>query len=195
MRLRRYYQIAAKLAPDWPNPKFHLKTIEMHYQRKLEAETFKNYVPNCKDEGRRIYFVNSGGNGSGRSWYDAFGSLQEALQIAEEGDQIWVAKGIYYPTDYDDRNASFNIPRGVEVYGGFAGDETAIYSRDARNNITILSGEIGDEESKEDNSFSVVYFSNSCEETILDGFTITWWFCKWNQYSRNVYESGRWGIQ
>ncbi|MBA7546249.1 hypothetical protein ES705_38634 [subsurface metagenome] len=64
-------------------------------------------------------------NGSGTSWADAFKYLQDALNIAELGDQIWVADGTYYPSyladPTDSRSATFLMLEGVKLYGGFVG--------------------------------------------------------------------------
>lgn len=118
-------------------------------------------------------YVKQGSNGNGTSWQNAYGDVQQALEQAQEGDQIWVAKGIYTPTKGNDRFASFNIPNGVELYGGFAGNESDIFARNFDQNPTILSGEIGNPDLKEDNSFTVVYFNNVSDATIINGFTIT----------------------
>ena len=48
-----------------------------------------------------------------------------------------------------DRTATFNIPTGVLVYGGFAGDEAALVAR--AGGETILSGDLlGDDETRPD---------------------------------------------
>src|SRR5690606_29599772 len=50
------------------------------------------------------------GNNNGSSWSDAFTSLQDALLLAYDGSEIWVAEGIYTPgANVGD---SFNIPPG-----------------------------------------------------------------------------------
>lgn len=117
-------------------------------------------------------YVKSGSNGSGSTWQDAMGDLQQALQSAQSGDEIWVATGKYLPTKGNDRNASFNIPDGVKLYGGFAGMETSVESRNLDVNFTVLSGEIGSP-STEDNSYSVIFTKNVSEHTVIDGFVIT----------------------
>ena len=118
-------------------------------------------------------FVKEGSKGNGSSWEDAFGTLTEALESAQYGDEIWVAAGEYKPTTTNDRSASFNIPDGIKVLGGFAGFEQSTEERDALNNATILSGNIGAYDSKEDNSYTVIYLSKVSESTTIDGFTIT----------------------
>src|SRR5690606_11323993 len=56
------------------------------------------------------------------SWENACG-LQTALDVANSGDQIWVAAGTFQPTKGGTStfpNAlTFNLETGVEVYGGF----------------------------------------------------------------------------
>lgn len=120
----------------------------------------------------RIIFVQAGNSGQGTSWEDATGDLQGALAIAQHGDQIWVAKGTYLPSQTGDRTISFNITDGVQLYGGFEGNETTLAERNSSNSTTILSGEIGDAKTKKDNSYTVVYTSGVSNTTIVDGFTI-----------------------
>ncbi len=122
-------------------------------------------------EAKNIYVVQNA-TGNGTSWSEATSSLTQALQLAETGDQIWVAKGIYSPSSTANRDDSFIIPDGVQVYGGFIGTETELNQRDVKNNPTILSGEIG-KPGIADNSYTIVYFENAGEQTILDGFTLT----------------------
>ena len=122
-------------------------------------------------ESQTIY-VKSGSNGSGSSWSDAAGDLQAVLSGAKSGAQIWVAAGTYKPTDSNDRMASFKVPSGVKVFGGFSGNEADVNSRDYEMNRTILSGEIGDPGVGTDNSYTIVYFKNSNAKTVLDGFVI-----------------------
>ncbi len=117
-------------------------------------------------------FVVQGASGSGASWSDAMGDLNQALSQADAGTQIWVAKGTYTPTSSGDRDVSFNIPDGVQVYGGFNGTETDLDQRNTKNNVTVLSGEIGNP-GITDNSYTVVFFDKVTGNTILDGFTLT----------------------
>ncbi len=119
-----------------------------------------------------ILYVKAGSNGTGASWSDAIGDLQQALQMAQYGDQIWVAAGKYLPTKSSDRTVSFVIPDGVQLIGGFSGLENDADERNWRTNLTILSGEIGSP-SIEDNSYTVVYTKNVSEATVIDGFVIT----------------------
>lgn len=121
---------------------------------------------------------NATGNNDGSSWANAFNSLQDALTIAEQGQEIWVAEGAYYPDEgkkqtQDDRTASFHLKSGVELYGGFNGTENSRSMRSWKNNETILSGDIGQANFKEDNSFHVVIGNNINSNTIINGFTIT----------------------
>ncbi len=111
-------------------------------------------------------------SGDGSSWAKAFTDLQDALTAAVTGDQIWVASGIYLPTDTDDREVSFALKSGVAIYGGFNGTETLLTKRDPVANPTVLSGDIGDVSYSADNSYHVVSAGGVDNTAILDGFTI-----------------------
>ncbi len=117
-------------------------------------------------------YVKQGSSGTGNSWADATGDLNAALFIAQPGDQVWVAKGAYYPTNQLDRRIAFTIPSGVKVYGSFTGNETSVGQRDIKAQKSILSGNIGSKTENSDNSFTVVLIKNADEGTLLDGFII-----------------------
>jgi len=106
-----------------------------------------------------------GGNGS--SWSEAYGDIQDALAVAEPGDQIWVAQGTYQPCSTGDRGLSFQLKPEVTLYGGFSGSEIRSDDRDWFMYPTILSGNIdtvGDLD-----SFHVV---TGADQAILDGFIV-----------------------
>ncbi|MDP6587794.1 MAG: hypothetical protein QF535_24325, partial [Anaerolineales bacterium] len=82
---------------------------------------------------------------------------QDALDVAVSGDQIWIAEGTYIPTDLDGstdpREASFRLIAGVEIYGGFQGNEADIDSRIPTLYRVLLSGDLnGDDDGVGDNS-------------------------------------------
>ncbi len=112
--------------------------------------------------------------GDGSSWATAFNDLQDALTIAEYGDEIWVASGAYRPADID---ASFIIPNGVQLLGGFNGKESAANQARPNANETILSGDLLDNDgpefsNRDDNVLHVVQCTNVSATTVIDGFTI-----------------------
>jgi predicted outer membrane repeat protein len=145
----------------------------------------------------RIY-VNSAAAGAnnGTSWANAYASLQSALAAAVSGDEIWVAAGVYKPSvqvdvdasgGSDTREATFQLPNGVKIYGGFAGTEATLAERNWTVNVTILSGDIDNNDVNADanfiaetdasivgnNAYHVVYTANVTAATQLDGFVIT----------------------
>lgn len=125
----------------------------------------------------KIIYVKQDGTGDGTSWGSAFGDLQQALQEAVSGTEIWVTEGTYLPVRCDlctpqQREISFKIPSGVKLYGGFQGNETSLGQRKWFAHPTKLSGEIGTED-ETDNSYTVVYLKNASAGTLLDGFIIT----------------------
>jgi hypothetical protein len=123
--------------------------------------------------GSSVLYVRQGatGNNSGSSWANAMTSLQQAM--SRSNAEIWVAAGTYLPTTGSDRNATFSLAEGVHVYGGFSGVETERWMRNPTGNATILSGNIGNPNADQDNSYAVLTVENVSTNTLLDGFVIT----------------------
>ena len=109
----------------------------------------------------------------GSNWANAM-TLQVALAASTTaGDQVWIAGGTYKP-HATDRAATFSVPAGVLVYGGFAGNEAALADRAGA--ATILSGDLANNDAggvgvRDDNSHTVVTITGS--DVTLDGLTIT----------------------
>ncbi|MEO6131545.1 MAG: T9SS type A sorting domain-containing protein [Saprospiraceae bacterium] len=128
-----------------------------------------------------ILYVNISATGSndGSSWTNAYQELQAAINIASPIDEIWVAAGIYLPTethgDTSARNKTFYINKGMRIYGGFEGlpgSENNFLSRDVVAHPTILSGDIGQAGELVDNVFHVMWLDHVGFGLLLDGFTI-----------------------
>lgn len=128
-----------------------------------------------------VYVTVSGaGNQSGSSWANALPGipstlslLQSRLASASPGTQFWIAQGHYVTTYSGDRNISFYIPSGVQVYGGFYGYESSLNERNLTfPSSTTFSGNGGDIDRDDDNSFHVVTFRNASASTRLDGVVI-----------------------
>ncbi len=131
-----------------------------------------------------IYHVDADAPGpvyDGSSWDQAFLTLQDALVTAHAGDSIWVAQGTYQPdqggtASAGDREASFVLPDGVTVMGGFAGyGEPNEDARDPEGTPSILTGDLQGDDlfgllMLDDNSYHVVTLSGG--SATLDGFHI-----------------------
>lgn len=113
--------------------------------------------------------ADASGTQNGTSWKSAFTDLQKGIQKANPGDEIWVAKGMYFPTDGNDKSISFTLKENVTLYGGFNGTETKLAQRNWEQNETILSGNIGDKSIDTDNSMHVIETANGA---VLDGFIV-----------------------
>ncbi|MGJ8652085.1 MAG: hypothetical protein ACSHX8_02315 [Opitutaceae bacterium] len=131
----------------------------------------------------------------GESWATAYADLQDALAAAVTFDEIWVAKGRYYPDEAvagvasvsaDNRSEDFQLSANIPVYGGFSGGETQRDERLPKVNRTILSGDIDQNDSTVNgvilddpqnnvvgnNTYTVVRGVYS-GDSVLDGFIIT----------------------
>lgn len=124
--------------------------------------------------------TNARGNGSGRCWADAFTELSDALDFALTSDsvtEIWVARGVYTPSD-GDRRSAFELRSGLRILGGFVGGETSRRQRnpDPWTNGTILSGDLfgdeADKPDKADNAWHVVRAIGVDRSAVLDGFGV-----------------------
>ncbi|MEM6297878.1 MAG: choice-of-anchor D domain-containing protein, partial [Bacteroidota bacterium] len=153
------------------------------------------------------FYVSTSGSdtNSGADFSNAYQTFQKALEEAEAfgvGAKVYVAAGTYKPSQQYDftsgatstagsRYASFQVPDGVEVYGGFSGmetgtiDQAVLDARDLTANETILSGDFNDDDmvtgvgaslsitTNTENAYHVVYTKNVSSTTTVDGFTIT----------------------
>lgn len=116
--------------------------------------------------------------GDGSSWSKAFGCLQEAIDSARGGTEIWVSRGVYVPADpvggTGARRAAFRMKNRVAIYGGFAGNETRLSARKIASNATILSGDLGIEKDESDDAYHVINNAGLMLDATaaLDGFII-----------------------
>ena len=150
-------------------------------------------INTCEGGSPSIRRVTTTGNAltDGSDWAKAM-TLQAALAASTTvGDQVWIAEGTYKPGMTDDGNpatderaATFTIPAGVLVYGGFVGTEADDFdpANTARTGAaTILSGDLADNDVgraeanynalRNDNSYSVVTVTGP--SATLDGVTVT----------------------
>lgn len=152
-----------------PNTQYYIRvqTVCAPITSHWAFSTFRTAIPLVDH-----LYVTTTGTGDGSSWANAMGDLSDALYMASEIRRIfdttvtiWVAAGTYYG-DVDSTNA-FKMKEGVNVYGGFAGNEPANYDlslRDFTTNATILDGQ---------NSRRVLYQEGSPTRTVIwDGFTL-----------------------
>ena len=123
-----------------------------------------------------IVYVDEDANGlnNGSSWQNAYKELRDAIDDIAFGnriyaDQIWVAKGIYKPTDNPGETAAtFAMLDGIDMYGHFNGNETSIDQRNLAdaNNAAILTGYINGDGNGD------LYTVVTAADARLDGFTI-----------------------
>ena len=144
------------------------------------------------------YVTQEGGAGAkdGESWTTAYdeAAFPAAILSANVGDEIWVKAGVYRPVipidpasvTVAEQEKSFVLSNDVAIYGGFAGTEASSADRNPTANVTVLTGDLANDDAHDangvtvnaanisgDNSACVVVGSGVTNATALDGFTIT----------------------
>jgi hypothetical protein len=113
----------------------------------------------------------------GLTWATAFSDVQDALDRATCGCDVWISAGTYLPTRSidapqittpDPRDLSFVLWPGAHVFGGFVGSESDPAARVPLHE-TILSGDLGAPGVTDDNAYHVVV---GADGATLDGLTI-----------------------
>lgn len=120
-----------------------------------------------------VYYVKTAENGgsdsnSGTSWDNAFVTIQHAIDTAAYGDEVWVAAGIYAMDPASSAQVFIYLHGGVKLYGGFAGNEIDLSSRDPSSYVTTLMA--GTELWKTCISVSTYRIDALPEDTVVDGF-------------------------
>jgi hypothetical protein len=170
------YYIAAVMAPDGsfgePRPEDVLVWYDADGDGDRDSVTVTGGAVTGIDIDMGLVYVDIDATGAndGSSWADAFTDLQDGIDLAVSGIEVWVAEGTYVPGTSE--TDSFVPKAGVRVYGGFAGLETMRVQRDWNANPTVLSGEIGGAPAT-DNCYHVVRAGSANVTAMLNGFTIT----------------------
>jgi len=130
---------------------------------------------------------------NGLSWTNAFTNVNDALAAADDGDQIWVAEGIYFPDEGAGKtnNASseyFYWNESVGLYGGFdpSSGIDVFDERDWKTYPTVLSGDITQDDTTNangvltstanivgSNTYNILFSSGLTESAVMDGFFFT----------------------
>ena len=130
---------------------------------------------------------------SGADWANAT-TLQAALDNYISGDSLFLRAGVYTPTAKnsagatvtDAREATYVLPDGIKIYGGFVGTETGAdaaavlaareSSRVHTTNATIIEGDIGtmrtETEANNDDNIKRLLYLGAGGTATLDGLTV-----------------------
>ncbi len=156
----------------------------------IDLGAYEYQVLLCPAGGVLFVDVDAAGAAIGQDWPSAFPKLQNALAVVESCE-IWVAAGVYYPDEGFDQTddlltSTFALKNGVRIYGGFVGTETQRTQRNWTANLTVLSGDLYQNDTTDsygvitdteymsgNNAHHVVTGSGTDSSAVLDGFTIT----------------------
>lgn len=132
---------------------FPLLLLLLVSSRPVSAQTIRYVKPTAS------------GTGSGSNWANASGNLQAMITASTVPTQIWVMTGVYQPGP--NRGDSFAMKNNVAIYGGFAGNETALNQR-------VLTYPANTTLTGNNNNYHVIRNPVGLTNTaVLDGFVIT----------------------
>lgn len=139
---------------------------------------------------REIIYVDANGptaGDDGSSWATAFNFLSDGLAVASSGNSIFIAEGMHFPDEGTwrtdgNRDYRFDLQDEVNLHGGFP---TGGGRRDIAANVTVLSGDIDQDDEDADgngiteshtqvvggNSFRVIDV-DSVSGIVVEGLTI-----------------------
>lgn len=120
-------------------------------QERDSAGNWSEFVEKAVVVRSNVVFVDddAGGVGDGSSWRDAFGSLDSGLVVAGNDQSVWVAEGMYTPSNEN----GFDIR--TAVLGGFTNQDTDTI-RDWANHLCVFDGDLGIQGVNSDNALHVV---------------------------------------
>jgi len=103
----------------------------------------------------------------GRTWNTAYHTIQAGIDKAKKRGvgEVWVVGGVY-DERREERSGAVVMQDGVDVYGGFVGNETSRSQRDPVAHVTVIDGAQG---RNREPAYHVIIGANAT----LDGFTIT----------------------
>ncbi|HTN38441.1 MAG TPA: choice-of-anchor Q domain-containing protein [Arachidicoccus sp.] len=160
------------------NPRIELGNVDLGAYERI-------YGPALIPDLNKIIYVTDSGRGdfTGSSWANSTKDLQAAINT-DGVEQVWVAGGTYHPIRRadlleiikpGDRNNAFVLKKDVKIYGSFAGMEDNLSERTKAvmtDHVSILSGEIGDSTSTDDNAYHIIISAGNVGTASLDGFII-----------------------
>ena len=89
----------------------------------------------------KVVYVNTNYTGTvqnGESWATPYTELKQAVDAAEDGDELWFAKG-----EYNKINSSVDtqilLDKNLKFFGGFLGNESSKILRDYLANKTVIT--------------------------------------------------------
>lgn len=89
---------------------------------------------------QRFVDVDATGANDGSSWVNAFSSLNEAVDRSPAGSSLWIAEGTYRLSKTLNLNEA-----DLDLYGGFAGDETNLSQRTGQLSTIVTADVNGDD--------------------------------------------------
>ena len=115
---------------DAPAP--HPDLLDIDGTDRAEEDAWDIGADEVESAPEGVWYVDPAKAGDGTSWKTAFATLQQAVEWAAAGQEIWVKEGTYALA------SEIVINKAVTLYGGFAGNERNREKRDWKKRPTLL---------------------------------------------------------
>lgn len=186
-------QMASVLEASTTQLKVRIPTINGAYKVRVSTAGSSQVEAGSYDikaAGFRWYVAPDGQpDAAGISWSSPT-TLKHALADAGDDEELWIKQGTYRPDDTGtpftlsaaiDPTPFFEISKSLSLLGGFAGNETSAANRSRNPALTVLSGDLQNNDdpndtglnapSRQDNAGHVVKITGGSPN--VDGLTIT----------------------
>ena len=142
--------------------------------------------------------VAPGGSGDGSTWALARPTLEEAIDVASGGDEIWIQTGTYHPSSSlagSGRNRAYKLDGlNIKIFGGFPATGDPIRAdRNALLFPTVLDGTFT-EGGTDTSVFHVVSVENVTDDTLWGGLVIRGGFAEFTNESLDLLSMNGGGV-
>ena len=129
--------------------------------KNLDESVTDTFHISQKAHSQRIYVKAGSAGGDGTSWERAYATVEDGVSACSNyGDmELWIAKGEYQLKDY------LTLKRGINIYGGFVGDETKLKDRNLEYKSVFIAAP--------NNTWCSIYAYDQTVECYVDGIIFT----------------------
>ncbi len=131
--------------------------VQMYIDKEQKLRPIIPFPLAASDKASILYVSPTGNNKNGKSWKNAYTSIQKAVDAAKENTEIWIKTGKYQ------EKVRLKNKKALYLYGGFSGKEKELNQRDIVKYPTVIDG---------NKTAAHLLFLDHSEYTRIDGISI-----------------------